>query len=74
MNVLREGIIKCMQDPKWACCGWYPTWRFKFRLIQYDTPAIRSELNRMEKDGIVVSDRSQSNNTMWQLVVPAPTP
>lgn len=74
MNVLREGIIECMQDSKWACRGWYPTWRFKFRLIQYDTKTIRSELERMKKEGLVASDNSQSNNTMWQLITPAPMP
>lgn len=71
---LREQIIEYMKDSRFSCRGWYPTWRFKFRLIQYDTPAIRAELNRMEKDGLVVSDKSQSNNTMWQIAVSAPTP
>ena len=72
MSILREGIIECMHDPEWACRGWYPTWRFKFRLIQYDTKEIRRELDLMERDGLVASDKRQSNNTMWQLISPAP--
>lgn len=73
MSVLREGIIECMKDPRWACRGWYPTWRFKFRLVQYDTKEIRRELDRMERDGLVASDKHQSNNTMWKLIASAPT-
>lgn len=72
MSVLRKGIIEYMQDPKWSCRGWYPTWRFRFWLIQYETKEIRRELDRMKRDGLVVSDNSRSNNTMWQLVCEAP--
>ncbi|MNQ73566.1 hypothetical protein D3C85_883020 [compost metagenome] len=69
----REQIIDYMKDPRFACRGWYPTWRFKFRLVQHDTPEIRRELDRMKRDGLVASDNSQRNNTMWQLTTQAPT-
>lgn len=43
-----------------------PTWWFKFNM-GYETKEIRRELERMERDGLVTSDRSQSNNTKWLL-------
>lgn len=45
----------------------YCTWWFKSR-IPFATKAIRQELERMECDGLVTADRSQSNNTKWRLV------
>lgn len=44
----------------------YCTWWFKLR-IPFSTKVIRQELKRMERDGIVTADRSQSNNTKWRL-------
>ena len=45
----------------------YCTWWFKLR-IPFSTKEVRQELKRMERDGIVTADRSQSNNTKWKLV------
>ena len=45
-----------------------PTWWFKFHLSS-DTKTIRRELERMEQEGLVESDHSQSNNTKWSLKV-----
>lgn len=47
--------------------GWYCTWWFKFAIDQ-PTKFIRRELDKMERDGLVKSDRSQSNNTKWLLI------
>ena len=44
----------------------YCTWWFKFK-VPFTTKVIRAELERMERDGLVASDRSQSNNTRWIL-------
>lgn len=44
----------------------YCTWWFKFNL-PFSTKVIRRELDRMEKEGLVISDKSQSNNTKWKL-------
>lgn len=43
------------------------TWWFKFHIDEKNTGLIRRELNRLEKEGVVKSDRSQSNNTQWWL-------
>lgn len=45
----------------------YCTWWFKLH-IDCTTAEARSELNRMQKDGLVTSDKSQRNNTKWLLV------
>ena len=45
----------------------YCTWWFKLH-IPFATKVIRQELKRMERDGLVTADRSQSNNTKWRLV------
>lgn len=45
----------------------YCTWWFKFK-IPLPTKVIRMELDRMERDGLLISDKSQSNNTKWKLV------
>ena len=45
----------------------YCTWWFKLK-IPRATRVIRQELERMERDGLVTADRSQSNNTKWRLV------
>lgn len=47
----------------WGHC----TWWFKFK-IPKPTAVIRRELDRMERDGLVMADRSSSNNTKWRLV------
>lgn len=44
----------------------YCTWWFKFK-VPFTTKVIRAELERMERDGLVTSDRSESNNTRWML-------
>ena len=48
----------------------YCTWWFKKR-FKIPTAQVRTELVRMEKEGLVTADRSQSNNTKWLLVDPA---
>jgi hypothetical protein len=47
--------------------AWYCTWWFKFS-IPKTTAEIRRELEKMEREKIVKSDREQSNNTKWMLV------
>ena len=47
--------------------GYCTKW-FKFKLLAWTTPTIRKELERMERDGLVTADRSESNNTKWRLV------
>jgi hypothetical protein len=64
---LRNRIINYMRGVPGAH-GWFCTWWFKFHVSgARDTPEIRRELERMERDGLVESDRSQSNNTKWKL-------
>lgn len=73
-NELREDIIAYMRKQNMAVRGWFCTWWFRFH-IQHGalgTRAIRNELERMEKDGLVRSDRSQTNNTKWQLIEVTP--
>lgn len=48
------------------------TWWFKFH-IDSDTKTIRRELEKMEREGLVESDRSQSNNTKWRLAAEEPS-
>ncbi|WP_448649270.1 hypothetical protein [Pseudomonas corrugata] len=66
---LRERITTYMSgaiDPR---NDWFCTWWFKFHVSgARDTPEIRRELERMERDGLVESDRSQRNNTKWRLI------
>lgn len=63
---LRNKIIFYMMTKHQQEFTWMPTWWFKFS-IKEQTKVIRKELNKMEKEGIVVSDRQWSNNTMWRL-------
>jgi hemin uptake protein HemP len=66
---MREEIIEYMSDDKRSSRGWFATWWFKFHIKGHaDSKAIRRELDKMERDGIVRSDRRMSNNTLWQLV------
>jgi len=66
---MREEIIEYMNDDKRSALGWFATWRFKFHINGHsDSKAIRRELDKMEREGIVRSDRRMSNNTLWQLV------
>lgn len=76
MEELRAAILAEMQrqlnDEKASLPKmiWYCTWWFKFA-IPHETKVIRRELERMEQEGLVVSDRSQSNNTRWRLTIDA---
>lgn len=67
---LREDIIAYMNKPQMSARGWFCTWWFRFHIEHgaLGTRAIRKELDRMEKAGLVRSDHSQPNNTLWQLV------
>lgn len=47
--------------------AWYCTWWFKFE-VDLPTKAVRVELNKMEKEGIVKSCHKQTNNTRWMLI------
>lgn len=71
MNIpsLREQITAYLQNPKYAVRGWYCTWWIRHYIESgaVGTRAIRKELDKMLKDGLVVADHSQSNNTMWQM-------
>ena len=66
---LREQITAYLQNPKHAIRGWYCTWWIRHHIESgaVGTKAIRKELDKMAKAGLVVADHSQSNNTMWQL-------
>lgn len=79
---LREKIIAEMQRfdanqrAKWGDrysqrSSQYPTWWFR-GLAGIPVDKARAELKRMERDGLVTADRSQTNNTRWLLVAPAP--
>lgn len=59
---LRKKIIAYMQKESGACC----TWWFK-SYIHHETKSVRRELEKMERDGLVTADRSQTNNTKWTL-------
>ena len=79
MNDLRKSIIEEMKrmenktkkelgdhiDRRRYCC--YCTWWFRF-YVNCTTKQARNELNKMEKEGIVTSDKTQKNNTKWLLV------
>jgi hypothetical protein len=77
---LREKIIaemKTREEKQKAIFGeqfvreafaWYCTWWFKFG-IPSTTAEIRRELEKMEREKIVIANREQSNNTKWMLVV-----
>ncbi|MFK0090971.1 hypothetical protein ACIQUS_27280 [Pseudomonas sp. NPDC090755] len=66
---LREKIIDYMQQREQSPRGWFCTWWLKFHVSGASgTPEIRRELERMEKNGLVESDRNQSNNTKWRLI------
>jgi len=47
--------------------SWFCTWWFRFHIEPFTTKQVRRELEKMERDGLVESDRSQSNNTKWRL-------
>jgi len=70
---LRAAIIAEMKRERDKCqeALWstheYCTWWFKFA-IPYETRAIRKELERMERDGLVAANRRLSNNTRWRLI------
>lgn len=69
VKTLREKIISYMQQSEQNVGGWFCTWWFKFHVSGASgTPEIRRELERMEKEGLIESDRSQSNNTKWRLI------
>jgi hypothetical protein len=66
---LREKIIDYMQQREQSTRGWFCTWWFKFHVVGVSgTPEIRRELERMQRDGLVESDREQTNNTKWRLI------
>ncbi|MNJ37881.1 hypothetical protein D3C77_327170 [compost metagenome] len=68
-KTLREKVISYMQQREQNVGGWFCTWWFKFHVSGASgTPEIRRELERMEKEGLVESDRSQSNNTKWRRI------
>ncbi|SFX16496.1 hypothetical protein SAMN03159390_00586 [Pseudomonas sp. NFACC49-2] len=67
-STLRQRITTYMSGDG-GTRDWFCTWWFKFHVSgARDTPEIRRELERMERDGLVESDRSQRNNTKWRLV------
>lgn len=63
MTTLRTMVIEFIKARGPHC----PTWWFKFT-IPAETKAIRKELEAMEREGLVTSDRRQTNNTKWALV------
>ena len=69
---LREKIIAYMHQKEQSTRGEFCTWWFKLH-IDSDTKAIRRELEKMEREGLVTSDRSQSNNTRWRLAAEEPS-
>ena len=68
MGNLRSAILEYMrrETGNYGRKCQIPTWWFKFH-VDGDTKTIRRELERMEHDGLVESDHSQSNNTKWSL-------
>lgn len=68
---LREEITAYMTDHPSRPAGhpWVCTWWFKFHLTEKSTRVIRRELEAMEREKLVIADRSQSNNTQWRLAV-----
>jgi|GEM_PF-2302086 len=65
---LREKIIHYMRDQQPPAQKWIPTWWFKFHISGVSgTAEIRRELERMEREGLVESDHTQSNKTLWKL-------
>lgn len=67
-ETLRQRIIAYMSGPGGSRGGWFCTWWFRFHIEPFTTKQIRRELERMERDGLLESDHSQSNNTKWKLV------
>lgn len=67
-STLRQRITTYMSGTGGTRDNWFCTWWFKFHVSgASDTPEIRRELERMEREDLVESDRSQSNNTKWRL-------
>ena len=65
---LRERITTYMSQYNDPRESWFCTWWFKFHVSGASgTPEIRRELERMEREGLVESDRTQTNNTKWRL-------
>lgn len=65
---LRQRITTYMSGAGGSLDNWFCTWWFKFHVSGASgTPEIRRELESMKRDGLVESDHSQSNNTMWRL-------
>ena len=65
---LRQRITAYMSGPGGSRGGWFCTWWFRFHIEPFTTKQVRRELERMERDGLIESDHSQSNNTKWKLV------
>jgi hypothetical protein len=57
-----------MSGPGGSRGGWFCTWWFRFHIEPFTTKQVRRELERMERDGLLESDHSQSNNTKWKLI------
>ncbi|WP_342624973.1 hypothetical protein [Pseudomonas alkylphenolica] len=69
VKTLREKIIDYMQQREQSTRAWFCTWWFTFHVAGVSgTPEIRRELERMQRDGLVESDREQTNNTKWRLI------
>lgn len=64
---LRERITAYMAGRSQFDGVWFCTWWFRFHVEPFDTKTIRAELVKMEREGLVASDHSQSNNTKWAL-------
>ena len=73
-NKLREDITAYMRKQSMSSGGWFCTWWYRHHIDHgaLGTRAIRKELERMEKAGLVRSDHSQMNNTKWQLTEVTP--
>lgn len=67
-ETLRQRITAYMSGPGGSRGGWFCTWWFRFHIEPFTTTQVRRELERMERDGLLESDHSQSNNTKWKLV------
>jgi hypothetical protein len=65
---LRQRITAYMSGVGGSRGGWFCTWWYRFHIEPFTTKQIRRELERMERDGLLESDHSQSNNTKWKLV------
>lgn len=66
-KTLRQSILDCLENDSpqgWTSTPWISSW---IDCGKYGAKAIRVELEKMERDGLVKSDRTRSNRTFWTI-------